>query len=96
MKIEAGYQMQHGQQFIPAVPQPHAAVSQRGPGNLRLRIIEWYKDAPAFIGLALPTSGASGSQATTRHKMAAAMVAAGLTELQSVTVDFWGGPQLHL
>ena len=32
--------------------QPHAAVSQRGPGNLRLRIIEWYKDDPAFIGLA--------------------------------------------
>ena len=31
--------------------QPHAAVSQRGPGNLRLRIIEWYKDDPAFIGL---------------------------------------------
>ena len=24
---------------------------QRGPGNLRLRIIEWYKDDPAFIGL---------------------------------------------
>ena len=32
--------------------QPHAAVCQRGPGNLRLRIIEWYKDDPAFIGLA--------------------------------------------
>ena len=24
-----------------------------------------------------------------------AMVAAGLTELQGVTVDFWGGPQLQ-
>ena len=32
--------------------QPHAAVCQRGPGNLRQRIIEWYKDDPAFIGLA--------------------------------------------
>jgi hypothetical protein len=32
--------------------QPHAAVSQRGPGNLRQRIIEWYKDDPAFVGLA--------------------------------------------
>jgi len=25
-----------------------------------------------------------------------AMVAAGLTELQGVTADFWGGPQLQL
>ena len=32
--------------------QPHASVCQRGPGNLRQRIIEWYKDDPAFIGLA--------------------------------------------
>ena len=32
--------------------QPHAAVCKKGPGNLRLRIIEWYKDDPAFIGLA--------------------------------------------
>ena len=25
-----------------------------------------------------------------------AMVAAALTELQGLTIDFWGGPQLHL
>ena len=32
--------------------QPHAAVCKKGPGNLRQRIIEWYTDDPAFIGLA--------------------------------------------
>ena len=32
--------------------QPHAAVCRKGRGNLRQRIIEWYKDDPAFIGLA--------------------------------------------
>ena len=34
--------------------QPHAPseVWHKGPGNLRQLIIEWYKDDPAFIGLA--------------------------------------------
>ena len=53
--------------------QPHASVCQRGPGNLRQRIIEWYKDPlPAFIGLA-PREWCKRVTSNGRHKMAAAI-----------------------
>ena len=33
--------------------EPHADVRKLGPGNLKQLITEWYKDDPAFAGLAV-------------------------------------------